>query len=289
MNVQNAFLGKNCVVTGGASGIGFALAKALLDRGAHVLIAGHDDSALQAASERLAGTGRRLNWHRADVSDADEVARLIDVAVQRFGRVDYMFSNAGVGATLPIGDATLEQWRRLLDVNLWGVIHCMHCVLPVMRRQGSGHIVNTASASGLVPLPGHALYNTSKYAIVGLSESLRLELAPDGIKVTAVCPGPVASDLWAKSITGRRTDRQAPAGAITPEVAATSILKGVAQGRGILVFPARQLWGWRMYRWFPRLAERALQVAAGRSDTAGRLKAASKHEAMPPDTSRRKS
>lgn len=246
MTDGNVFSGKSCVVTGGASGIGFALAKALLDHGANVLIAGHDDAALQVASERLAGTSGRIHWHRADVSNADEVARMIDAAVQRFGRVDYMFSNAGVSGTLPIVDATLEQWRRLLNVNLWGVINCMHCVLPVMRRQGGGHIVNTASASGLVPLPGHALYNTSKYAVVGLSESLRLELAPEGIKVTVVCPGPVASDLWAKSITGRRTDRQAPVGAITPELAASLILRGVAQGRGILVFPAKQRWGWRM-------------------------------------------
>jgi NAD(P)-dependent dehydrogenase (short-subunit alcohol dehydrogenase family) len=260
MKLENAFRGKSCIVTGGASGIGFALADALLEHGAQVLIAGHNDGALQAASERLARHGHRIGWHRADVGSAAEVARLIEVAVERLGRVDYMFSNAGVGATLPIADATLAQWRRVLDVNLWGVIHCMHSVLPVMRRQGSGHIVNTASASGLVPLPGRALYNTSKYAVVGLSESLRLELATDGIKVTVVCPGPVASELWAKSITGRRTDRQAPADAITPDVAAMLILTGVARGRGILVFPAKLRWGWRMYRWFPRLAESALHA-----------------------------
>lgn len=265
MTVANTFRDKRCVVTGGASGIGFALAKALLDHGAHVLIAGHDDAALQAASERLAGTGRRIERHGVDVSDAGEAARLIDVAVERFGRIDYMFSNAGVSATLPIADATLAQWRQVLDVNLWGVIHCMYSVLPVMLRQGGGHILNTASASGLVPLPGSALYNASKYAVVGLSESVRLELARSGIKVTAVCPGPVASELWAKSITGRRTDRRAPAGAITPDVAATSILEGVAQGRGIVVFPAKLRWGWRVYRWFPRLTELALQAAARRA------------------------
>ena len=268
MTVENVFCDKACVVTGGGSGIGFALAQALLDRGARVLIAGHDHGALRAASEKLAGTGRRIAWHRADVSDADDVEELINAAVNRFGRVDYMFSNAGVSGTLPINDATLDHWRRLLDVNLWGVIHCVHYVLPVMRRQGSGHIVNTASASGLVPLPGQALNNTSKYAVVGLSESLRLELAPDGIKVTAVCPGPVASDIWAKSIAGGRTDRHAPAGALTP------------RSHGEIDFEGRRTWtrhlgvsgqtagGWRMYRWFPRLAERALRAAARRSKTA---------------------
>jgi NAD(P)-dependent dehydrogenase (short-subunit alcohol dehydrogenase family) len=271
VNVESAFRGKRCVITGGASGIGFALAEALSGHDAQVLIAGHDDSALKAASERLARPGCHVGWHRADVGNADEVERLIAAAVKRLGGIDFMFNNAGVGATLPIADATLAEWHRVLNVNLWGVIHCVHAVLPVMRRQGSGHIINTASASGLVPLPGRALYNTSKYAVVGLSESLRLELAQAGIKVTAVCPGPVASEIWAKSITGRSTDRKAPADAITPEAAATSILRGVAQGRGILVFPAKQRWGWRMYRWFPRLSERALRAAAHRDEIAGQL------------------
>jgi NAD(P)-dependent dehydrogenase (short-subunit alcohol dehydrogenase family) len=270
MSVENAFRGKCCVITGGASGIGFALAKALLGHDARVLIAGHDEAALEAAYIQLADAGDRIGWQLTDVSDADNVAQLINRAVQRFGRVDYMFNNAGVGGTLPIGDATLKHWRRVIDVNLWGVIHGTQYALPVMRRQGSGHIVNTASAAGLVPLPGQALYNASKFAVVGLSESMRLELAANGIKLTVACSGPVVSDLWAKSITGERTDRRAPAGAIAVEAAAKAILAGVAEGRGILVFPARQLWGWRMYRWFPRLAERVLQAAARRSNASNK-------------------
>jgi NAD(P)-dependent dehydrogenase (short-subunit alcohol dehydrogenase family) len=272
MSDTNIFGGKCCVVTGGATGIGFALARALLKHGASVLIAGHDETALKAACDRLADNGSQVGWQLADVGDAGDVSRLIDVAVERFGRIDYLFNNAGIGGTLPISEATLDQWRQLLDVNLWGVIHGIHYVLPVMRRQGSGHIVNTASASGLVPLPGQTLYNASKYAVVGLSESLRLELATHGIRLTVVCPGPVVSELWSKSIMGERTDRHAPADAITSEAAAELILAGVAQRRGILVFPAKQLWGWRMYRWFPSLTEFALRKVARDSNAASHQK-----------------
>jgi NAD(P)-dependent dehydrogenase (short-subunit alcohol dehydrogenase family) len=269
------FGGKSCVVTGGASGIGFALAEALLNHGAQVLIAGPEETALLEACNRLTGNGHDITWQLTDVGDASDVARLIDVATGRFGSINYLFNNAGVGGTLPISKATLEQWRHLLDVNLWGVIHGTHYALPVMRRQGSGHIVNTASAAGLVPLPGQALYNTSKYGVVGFSESLRLELADDGIKLTVVCPGPVASEMWGKSITGNPSDRRAPAGAISPKQAAKLILAGVAQERGILVFPAKQRWGWRMYRWFPKLTEFALRLAAHRSGAIGEKSVAS--------------
>ena len=283
MSGTSRFHKKCCLVTGGSSGIGFELAEALLGEGANVLIAGHDESALKAACERLAIDSRKISWQLADVSKASDVEQLINDAVKRFGRIDYLFNNAGISGTLPIGEATLEQWQRVMDVNLWGVIHGTHYALPVMRRQGNGHIINTASASGLVPLPDQALYVASKYAVVGLSESMRLELAASGITLTVVCPGPVASSLWGKSITGARTDRQAPFGAITPAAAAKLILAGVAKGRGILVFPARQRWGWRMYRWFPRLTEVVLQRAASRTRADDRKTAASTSKKMTSD------
>ena len=131
-----------------------------------------------------------------------------------------------------------------------------------MRRQGEGHIVNTASISGVIPVPGQALYNTTKYAVVGLSESLRLELEPEGIRVTVACPGPVVSGIWGQPIIGARGEGQPPDNAVTAEAAAQAILAGVARGAGIVVLPARELWSWRVYRWFPRLAERALRSMA---------------------------
>lgn len=134
------------------------------------------------------------------------------------------------------------------------------------------------------PSPHHLLPRIGRVLRTGVrGESMRLELAASGIKLTVVCPGPVGSDLWGKLITGARTDRQAPAGAIAPDAAVKLILAGVAKEQGILVFPARQRWRWRLYRWFPKLTEVVLQAAARRARAADKQKAASTPEKMTRD------
>lgn len=262
MRFENVFQGKTCVVTGAASGIGFALSEALLRAGALVVLADRDSEALEVAADRLAAHEGRSSHATVDVIDADQVAQLVVTAVSWRGRIDYMFNNAGIGGTLPIDHATLEHWQRIIDINLWGVIHGIQAVLPAMHRQGGGHIVNTGSISGVIPVPGQALYNTTKYAVVGLSESLRLELEPEGISVTVACPGPVVSRIWGLPIIGTRVESQPPPNAVSAEVAAQVILAGVARKAGIAILPARELWGRRLYRWFPRLAERNLRTIA---------------------------
>jgi NAD(P)-dependent dehydrogenase (short-subunit alcohol dehydrogenase family) len=262
MRLSQAFLDQVCVVTGGASGIGLALAEALLENGARVLLADRDEASLAAAVVQLARHGERLATTSVDVVDAAQVAQMIEAATARFGPIDYLFNNAGIGGTLPIESATLAHWQRVIDVNLWGVIHGIQAALPAMRHRGRGHIVNTASISGLLPIPGQSLYNAAKYAVVGLSESLRLELQADGIGVSVVCPGAVVSRIWGTPILGARVERQAPAHAVPADVAARTILQGVARKQGIIVLPARELRGWLLYRCFPRLVERTLRAIA---------------------------
>lgn len=262
--LESHFKDKVCIVTGAASGIGLALAELLLKAGASVLLADRDQSSLLMASTHFASLSSRVTTFVVDVADSSQVAGLVAAALEQSGRIDFLFNNAGIGGTLPIAQATPEHWQRIVDVNLWSVIHGIQAVLPVMRRQGSGHIVNTASISGLIPVPGQALYNTTKYAIVGLSESLRLELEVEGIAVSVACPGPVASRIWGTPILGASVDGQAPPTAITALSAANAILTGVAKARGIIVLPSRELWSWRLYRWFPMLAERALRSIARR-------------------------
>lgn len=256
--VSNLFEGRSAVITGAAAGIGLALAAALLERGAKVLLADIDSESLADAEVSLELYGERVEQAFVDVTDASAMARLVDTAVARFGQIDYFFNNAGIGGALPIHKATLAHWERIIGVNLWGVIHGVDAVLPQMRRQGSGHIVNISSISGLIPYPGQSLYVTTKHAVVGLSESLRHELADEGIAVSVVCPGPVESDIWNKPIIGGRIDGKAPPGAMTAEAAAQEILASLGRKPGIIVLPALARRDWRLFRWFPRLADKAL-------------------------------
>lgn len=231
------FEGGVCVVTGGASGIGRAVGEALARAGAVVVLADRDSERLAAARESLVEHAGRVECATVDVMRQQEVQHLIEEAASRHGRLDFLFNNAGVGGTLPIGEATLEQWRRIVDLNLWGVIYGIHAALPIMRRQGGGHLVNTASVAGLVPFPYQSLYCTTKFGIVGLSEALRYELAADGIRVSVVCPGNVATRIFETSLMGDPVAGRAPDDSITADEAARTILDAVAAGEGIIAFP----------------------------------------------------
>jgi NAD(P)-dependent dehydrogenase (short-subunit alcohol dehydrogenase family) len=244
MQIEEYFRDKRCVVTGAASGIGFAVTEALLHVGAAVFMADRDTKTLASAVEDLGPHSGRVHSATVDVTNQDQVQKMVEDAVSSHGRIDVLFNNAGIGCTMQIGDATLEHWRRLIDVNLWGVIYGVHAALPIMRRQGSGHIVNTASVAGLVPFPFQALYSTTKYAVVGFSECLRFELADEGINVSVVCPGDVATRIYGTPIIGERQEVKPPDNAIPAAEAAQAILAGVANREGIIVLPepARSLW-----------------------------------------------
>jgi NAD(P)-dependent dehydrogenase (short-subunit alcohol dehydrogenase family) len=258
--LREPFKNQVCVITGAASGIGLALAQQLLDSGARVVFADFDASALAGLSEKLEIYSPRFSLETVDVTQVNQVTNLMKRALEEFGRIDYLFNNAGIGGTLPITEAKTMHWERIINVNLWGVIHGVQAVLPMMLHQGKGHIINTASIAGLIPVPGQALYNTTKYAIVGFSESLRLELQPKGIRVSVICPGPVASRIWGTPIIGERVDRPSPTNAISAREAAEVILTRVVQADGIVTLPNREHRNWLLYRWWPTLVERQLQV-----------------------------
>lgn len=258
MSFEDYFSGKGCVVTGAASGIGFAVSEALLQSGAIVFMADRDTKGLASAVERLDTNAERVRAVTVDVTNQDQVQRLIEDAASQHGRLDYLFNNAGVGATMPIGTATLEHWRRLIDLNLWGVIYGIHFAIPVMRRQGGGHIITTSSVAGLIPLPYQSLYCTTKYAVAGLSESLRFELADEGIHFSVVCPGDVATAIYGKSIMGEVKETKPPDNAIPAEEAAQAILAGVANKEGIIVLPEFCRTHWRNYWADPESIETAL-------------------------------
>ena len=189
--------GKVAVVTGGASGIGKGIAQRLIAQGMKVVIADVEQGSLEKTAAEIGATGIRV-----DVSDIDSVQALAAEVQERFGAVHVLCNNAGVGSLARIADMTVSDWRWMVGVNLWGVIHGVTAFLPMLlANPGGGHIVNTASVGGLVTMPGLGPYSVTKFGVVALSEALAQEMALDGSKVgvTVLCPGPVRTNIKSSS------------------------------------------------------------------------------------------
>jgi NAD(P)-dependent dehydrogenase (short-subunit alcohol dehydrogenase family) len=185
------FQGKVAVITGGASGIGLAIAQQCAHEGMKLVLADIEEQTLQKTAATFKAEGTQVLTVRTDVSKAEEVERLAEQAFATFGAVHLLFNNAGVGAGTTVWESTLHDWQWVLGVNLWGVIHGIHSFVPRMLEAGEeGHIVNTASSAGLVAHSGLGPYRASKSAVVSISETLALELAPrtTQIKASVLCP-----------------------------------------------------------------------------------------------------
>lgn len=200
------FKGKVAVVTGAASGIGKCLALEFARRGCSVVLADIEQASLQDAEREVGAAGAATLSQRVDVANRGEVRALADAAFEKFGAVHVLCNNAGVAVGGPLEAARYEDWQWLIAVNLWGVIHGLDAFLPRMiAQQSGGYIVNTASMAGLIASKGLGIYNTTKYAVVGLSETLAKDLRDYGIGVSVLCP---------MGVTTRITDseRNRPAG-----------------------------------------------------------------------------
>lgn len=192
------FKDKVAVVTGAASGIGRALAQRCVDEGMKVVLADVEEAALLRAEEELAGQGGRILAVVTDVSKAEQVQALRDKTLRTFGAVHLLFNNAGIGAGASVAGSTLADWKWVVDVNLWGVIHGTHSFLPVMMQQKEDcHVVNTASVAGLTAGAFMAPYTMSKHAVVSMSESLynEMKFMHSGVGVSVLCPGFVQTQI----------------------------------------------------------------------------------------------
>ena len=188
------FAGKVAVITGGASGIGLATARRLHGEGAAVVIADLSDEAGAAAAAEL---GDRAVYQHADVADYDQVEALMGRAVQAFGGLDIVFNNAGIGSFAAAPDLALEEWRRVIDIDLSGVFYGCKAAIPHLRARGGGAIVNTASISGMGGDFSFAAYNAAKGGVINLTRAVAIDHAREGIRVNAVCPGPVDTPIIA--------------------------------------------------------------------------------------------
>jgi NAD(P)-dependent dehydrogenase (short-subunit alcohol dehydrogenase family) len=251
--IVNYFESKMAVVTGGASGIGRALCEELHRRGAAAVIVA--DINAEGAQE-VTATDRRMQAIHVDVSRQADVQSLVDQTIAQYGHLDLMINNAGATICGEVRDLTIEHWRRMIDVNLWGAIYGTTAAYRVMVGQGFGHIVNVASLDGLAPMPLAAPYTTAKHAVVGLSTTLRIEGADLGVKVSVACPGAVRTGvLDAATFVGIQREEaiaemQSGFKMAEPSDCARAILRGVERNQGIIV----DTWLNHLFWWTCRLS-----------------------------------
>jgi NAD(P)-dependent dehydrogenase (short-subunit alcohol dehydrogenase family) len=258
---MNQFKDKIAIITGGGSGIGAALCKELAKRGSIVFVADINENNAEQVVSSILQNGGKASAKRIDVSKENEIKNLIDEAISKYGRLDFLFNNAGAAIGGDSRDISLEQWRKVLDVNLYGELYGSIAAYDVMAKQGFGHIINTASATGLLPQPGNAPYSTSKFAIVGLSLALRYEGADLGVRASIICPGRIKSGMFKSSIVMNVRPEYEEVinnnfeNAMDTSKAVKIILKGVSKNRAFIVLPFSIRLAWFLYRLFPKLWE----------------------------------
>ncbi|MDP1955392.1 MAG: SDR family oxidoreductase [Polaromonas sp.] len=259
------------VVTGGASGIGRALSLAMSRRGASVLVTDIDFAGAQKVA---AECGNKASAALLDVRQADAVQACIEQYVQAQGHLDFLFNNAGIAVAGETNEIPLAAWRRVIDINVHGVLHGVLAAYPIMLKQGYGHIINTASLAGVGPAPLLAPYALSKHAVVGLSTSLRIEAALKGVKVSVLCPAAIETPIldaenpkdipipWAPDMRRFLTTLAGPPYAV--EKCAEETLAAIERNVSVIVLPGRARLAWRIGRLFPALVEKISRAAVAK-------------------------
>jgi short-subunit dehydrogenase len=256
--------GKMVVVTGASMGIGEAIAKSFADQGASVVMLSRDASRVEAA-RGLVGHGERTLALPCDVRHREDVDRVIGLTLHHFKRIDVWVNNAGHGLLDSVAQMDMAACREMFDTNLFGAVGAMQAVIPVMRQQGGGTIINVSSVAGHIPIPFHAAYSATKFALNAMGKAAGVELKKDGIHVLTVCPGYVRTSFGENAIRGNELKKVRPGSVkgITAERVAEATLRGYLKRKREVIVPWTMYVPVKIYQHFPGLVEWAMGRMAG--------------------------
>lgn len=242
------------VITGGGSGIGRALALQLSNSGCTVVVVGRREAPLTETAALCLGT---VHTHPCDVTDRAAVFALVEHVENTIGPIDLFIANAGMGIAGEVLNLEPDDWTRIREVNLDAVVYGVEAVYPRMAKRGRGQLVHIGSAAGLMPRPGMTPYAAAKHAVTGLTLSLRPEAAQHGVGVSLVCPGPVQTDIVARSaargLDGERLSAFTAGKGLTPAACAKQILRGIRRNEALIPITAVARAEWRLWRLSTRL------------------------------------
>lgn len=259
---------KTVLITGGGAGLGEAMARRFSAAGYAVLVADLDEQRARSVADDL---GDDCGYLAMNVTDETGWQRALDRVRQDFGRLDVLVNNAGVAAGGTLEETSMDDWRWVMDIDLLGVVAGCKTFAPMMRAQGSGHIINVASFAGFAAAPGINAYGTAKAAVIAMSEMLRAELADAGVKVSALCPAFVKTRLTETMRAPddsyqRRVERWMQNSGVSPDDVAEVVVRAVQRPRFLLLTHGNTRWVWRLKRWFPERYFRMLMRGVRRAE-----------------------
>ena len=264
-------MSSTALITGASQGIGKATALLFAKKGYDLIITARSKDTLEATAEEIRSLGVQVLSITSDVSDRSAVEALINLGIERFSAIDVLVNNAGVCMSAPMEKTTIEDWERIINVNLWGYIYTINTILPHFLERKQGNIINVGSFGGKVPLPKMTAYCTSKFAITGLTETLKLELEPQGIHVSGIHPSVTNSDFMERAIFKDTNDleeqnrREAMAKMLTsplaskPEDVAEAIWQAVKHPQAEVIVGSAKVPSF-LHRLFPGITQGMLQL-----------------------------
>jgi len=260
--------GKVAVITGASMGIGEAIAKLFADHGAQVVMLSRDAGRAEAARARIGHPEQTLPL-ACDVRHREEIDRVVGLTVHHFKRIDLWVNNAGHGLLDSIASVKMSDFRELFETNLFGAVEGMQAVIPIMKQQGSGTIVNISSVAGHIPIPFHGSYSATKFAMNAIGKAARMELASAGINVLTVCPGYVKTDFAANAVRGSEPIRVRPEAArgISVERVARAVLHGIQKQKREVVVPWTMHPAIKIYQMFPGVIDAVMTRIAKKSSS----------------------